>query len=311
VLTIGSAIKIYFDGNISFFDGCGKMAFTTKLRIAQTLIFISSFFIFLKLQIASSIYIYPFSLLVSYLLIFTFIQFSNKTFEYKQFFKKIFHKNKRLNSLIWFNRIFTHQIKISISWISGYFISQIPLLFLFKYLGPESSGKYGFTINLLNSITNLSLIFIHTINPRLAYYTSIKDYDSLNTLFNERVKMSVIFNSIFILGFWLFKLVIIDKYQILFNDRFISNNSILILSFMTYLGIYTSSISCYVRSNREEPLMFNSIITAVIVFICSLLIIKNSSVDKYILYSSFIILLVETPWFLIIYLNFKNKIYKK
>lgn len=309
LLSIASAIKIYFDGNVSFFDGCGKMDFTTKLRIGQTFLFLMLFLILLKINIVSNIYIYPISLLTSYVFVILFVQMSTRTFEYRVFFKKIIKTNNRIKKHSWFRKIIRHQVKISVSWISGYFISQIPLLFIFKYLGAELGGKYGFTINLLTSITNLSLIFIHTINPKLAYFTSTKQFASLNKLFIERLKIALASNTALIIVFWLSKIILIDNYRLFFNERFLNNYSIFILSIMSYLGILTSSISCYVRSNREEPLMFNSIITAIIVFSCSYYIIRNSTIEEYILFSSIIILIVEAPWFLSIYFKYKNKIY--
>ena len=79
---------------------------------------------------------------------------------------------------------------------------------------------------------------------------------------------------------------------------------------MTFLGIFTSGISNYVRANREEPLMFNAIVTALIVFLSSYSIIQNSTLEKYVMFSSISILIIELPWFLFIFLKYKNDIYK-
>ena len=104
---------------------------------------------------------------------------------------KIIHniyKREITHKISYRKEIFPFQWKMSISWMSGYFIYHLFNPVLFATAGPIQAGQMGLTIQAVNGIVVLSASWMSTKIPVFSKFIALKDYLSLDKLFNKTLK---------------------------------------------------------------------------------------------------------------------------
>lgn len=109
-------------------------------------------------------------------------------------FKEFLHFPKKQ----YFKSVFKWQAKISIVWCTGYLYWQLPSIFIFSILGPVISGQYGFTVNIINAVTNIGQIFVRTKGAIIGKLRAEGNFAEAYSIFRLNSKYSY---SIIILGF--------------------------------------------------------------------------------------------------------------
>jgi O-antigen/teichoic acid export membrane protein len=169
--------------------------------------------------------------------------------------------------------IFPYQWKIALSWISGYFIFQLfnPVLFATK--GAVVAGQMGMTISALNGVLGLAMSWINTKVPWFSALIAKKDYRELDRFFFKSFRQTI---SVTVL--WLITLYLIvyslQYYNITIGYRFLSA---LPLGFMCMSFLANSIVfgmAVYLRCHKAEPLLMQSVVTAILSAISTLVLAK-------------------------------------
>ena len=163
---------------------------------------------------------------------------------------------------IWRQEIFPLQWRMSLSWLSGYFIFQLITPITFSRFGPVVAGQLGFAISAMNSILFVATTFTTAIAPRLSSLFHSGKIHEFNTLFDRSLKRSiaaiVILSQLFVLMVYL-----LSVFEIGIASRFLAWQSLLLYSFSVVVSAVVYCWAIYLRSQAIEPLVLQSMATAI------------------------------------------------
>jgi hypothetical protein len=164
---------------------------------------------------------------------------------------------------IWRFEIFPLQWRISISWISGYFIFQLLTPLVFYRFGPVLAGQLGFAISAMSSILFVSTTFSSSVAPRLASLFHSSSIIEFNALFDVSFRRSflaiVFFTQLFVLLVYFIHLIGGDM-----SDRFLPWDQLFVYSLSVIMSSIVYCWSIYLRAQSIEPLMALSAMAALV-----------------------------------------------
>ncbi|MDF2553887.1 MAG: polysaccharide biosynthesis protein [Chryseobacterium sp.] len=303
IVSLATSFSLILNAILSFFEGVGKIKDIAKLRLFQILtqlIILSVGFTFgLKL------FAFPVANLLALLVVFVCIICSSKL----QFLKRLW-KIPNTYKINYKKEIFPLQWKISLSWISGYFIYQIfnPLIFIFE--GPVSAGRMGMTLAVINGILLISLSWVNTRIPVFSNLIAKNEYEELDQLFNRTLLQSTIISIVGIFSF-VVAFFCLQHFDIEYYRRFLPLSLIIILSFGYVINQIISSLAIYLRSHKKEPLLQYSIVSAILICSSTLFMGKYFGVNGIVYGFTIIIAIICLPWSLYIFLSKKKEWHSK
>lgn len=181
-------------------------------------------------------------------------------------------KNEIVERVSYLKEIFPYQWKIALSWISGYFITQLYNPVLFATEGAIVAGQMGITLNALNAIQALVISWISTKVPLYSKLIALKNFVELDIIFNKTVKqMALVCLSLLLLFILTIYLLDISQFHIgntVLASRFLPITAVSILCFNVFLRQFTNAWATYLRCHKQEPFLILSIAGAVADTIC-------------------------------------------
>jgi len=193
--------------------------------------------------------------------------------KYRNYFKSIiFHATTA--KIDWRDDLWPMQWRISLSWISGYFLSAFFTPLIFHYHGPVAAGQFGMTWSLFVAVGTFSNIWLATKRPQFGMLIAKKDYYSLDKLFFRTAALSI---GIYILG-------VIALWLLIYFLYFINHPwAVRVLSPLP-AGIFiiglifrfsTAPFSYYLRAHNRDPLYLLDVTTAVILATAAFILGKH------------------------------------
>ena len=187
---------------------------------------------------------------------------------------------------IWMQDVFPMQWKISLSWISGYLIFQLYTPLVFSKLGSIQAGKLGYIISLMTSLVAVATTFTSALGPKLSHLYASKKFDVFNSVFYKSLVQSLI-----ALGALIFSIpIILFALGLWFPgiaQKFLTPLDSFYYSISAFLSGICFALSVYLRAQQDEPLLLQSIVTA-IVMVPVLLISISYSLSHMLMASSFL-----------------------
>ena len=296
IYMFASLLSSIVSGYFAFFEGCDQISNTQINRIFAN-ISVSGIMI-LSMYFGLGLYSLALSNLVGAIIniILLFIRFRRPLIQlYKTPSTNVVSWKKSFLSLIW---------KYALSWASGYFIVQIYTPLAYMCFDTVHAGKVGITITLIQSCMTLANSWNTIVTPNMNMYAANNEWDRMNKLekkiFILTLLSCVVGYSILILFFVFFR----DKFEIF--DRFLGNQSIILLCFGFTCQVLLSSIAVYGRAHKIEPFMVPSLISAGFILTSTLILAYTLSIDYYFLgfaVSEFVSIIV----FIVMYFKRRNK----
>jgi O-antigen/teichoic acid export membrane protein len=185
------------------------------------------------------------------------------------------------------------QLKIGFVWSTGYLYWQLPVIIIFKFLGPVLSGQYSMSANIINSIMSIGQIFVRTkaavIGELRASNNTIKAFK----LYKKATMMSYV---TVLVGFFSFFIIwiLLPDFQIF--KRMLSLENTFILAIVFVMTLNTLNQAMYTRCSKEEPFFYMSIFVNFgfpLILLCFLHI--NLSIIS-VLFSFFLLHIIEIIW---------------
>ena len=161
-------------------------------------------------------------------------------------FKIFFHLPKK----DYFKSVFKWQAKISIVWCSGYLYWQLPSIFIFSLLGPVISGQYGFTVNLINAITNIGQIFVRTKSALIGKLRAEGNFSQAFAIFRLNSNYSYLLILLGIGGIIVLWLLVP---HLIIWKRMMPFVPSVILMFAFAINMITLNQAMFARCSKEEP----------------------------------------------------------
>ena len=164
---------------------------------------------------------------------------------------------------VWRRQIFPLQWRMSLSWMSGYFIFQLITPIAFIRFGPTVAGQLGFAVSAMNSILFVATTFTSAISPRLSLVFHAGRIDLFNSLFDRSFKRSlgaiIVLTQLCVLFIFL-----LSKSNVDIVSRFLAWRPLLVYSVSVVFFAVVYCWSIYLRSQAIEPLVLQSTITAIV-----------------------------------------------
>lgn len=256
ILCLATALNLFIDPLLAFFDGIGEIKDMVKVRFIQKflgIVLILIFFI-LGFKLYSSALASLIAILINYIQ----IMFSKR----KKIIKSIWNEKKDA-AINYYKEIFPYQWRIALSWISGYFIFQLFNPVLFATEGAKVAGQMGMTLTALGGVSNLSMGWIFTKVPLFSSLIAKKDFKQLDEIFDKTVKQLFII-SLFSVGLFIFFVLGLNKLHISLGDRFLKPLPLLLLCVNVIVNQLVFSWATYLRCHKQEPFLIISIVAGIL-----------------------------------------------
>ncbi len=296
-LCILSGINILLVPFWSLLEGCNQVKNLYGFRFLQAIIL--NFTIWISIVFDAGLWAASFGSIIS---IFCAMIFIKK--KYWSFFKQLFLTIPSGAQIQWKKDMLPMQWRIALSWISGYFCFSLFTPILFKFQGPTVAGQFGMTWNIINAIGAIASSWLSPRIPQFAILIAKNNYKELDKLFWKIVRIIFILVSGVSFLFWCFIFFLPFAENELAKklaSRLLPPLPAGLLMIAQILIITSTPFSAYMRAHKKEPLMYLSVIAAVLIGISTVVLGKMYSVTGlslgYLAINALLIPLVIIVWY--------------
>ena len=241
-----------------FLEGCGKVAEFAKRNVWMA--FVSSFCLWGGLLLGGKLFAAPLKNIACAVIgaLWVFVK-------YGKCFKNILATPILPGAVIsWKDDIFHFQWKIALSSLSGYFIFQLINPVLFRYKGPAEAGRMGMSMNIIETLMNLSYSWVSTKAAPFGTYIARKEFSRLDSVFKQAARQSVgvltAGGVVFFAGYF-----ILRWYGVALALRFLDPIPLFFLFAGAIVNCMIFCMALYLRAHRQEPLLLNSLVGAALI----------------------------------------------
>lgn len=303
-ICLGTCLNLMISPLNSFVQGLGKVKEMSK--IAFYIAFIAPVTSWICLLLGFKLYVVGvISFLTAVLYIGYFCSTSLKSILYNIWEGQITER------ISYMKEIFPYQWKIALSWISGYFIFQLFNPVLFATEGAKIAGQMGMTLQVLNAISALSINWITTKVPLFSRLIELKDYLSLDKIFNKTVlQESTICLGlllIYIFGVEFLRYIQLGFGGHLIADRFLALIPMILMCIPVYTNQFVFSVATYLRCHKKEPFLVNSVVCGILTMLSTILLGRQFGVYGICVGYCILSVFVGFPWGMVIFVTKKRK----
>lgn len=256
IAVIASAILLFQSGLFAILEGCGKMYSVQRFRLYQSVL--SSVAGWILLIEGFDIYfvagVYSVQVVSSsvWLLI-----------AHRVFFVSILNVPNINNWHHWKSELFTFQSRMALSWIAGYFLFQMFNPILLATQGPQAAGRMGMSLQMFSGIAGIAQAWVVAKAPFFGQLVATNQRRMLDQNFFRCLIQSSAFLIIIIIMFFILLSIIVYPNNRL-AERILGPIQMVGLSIATISNHIISSGAVYLRAHKCEPLMWHSIMMAVV-----------------------------------------------
>ena len=172
----------------------------------------------------------------------------------------LFRTQTGKNRITW-AEVWPFQWRIAISWLCGYFISQLFNPILFVYWGPAAAGQMGMSLTLMNAVSSVAIAWVYTKAAPFGQMIARKEYAALDAIFFRAMAQSVILCSIGSLLVWYLD-VYLHTHHSPYATRLLPPLPFGLLLIVPVLNQVVASEALYLRAHKQEKFLLNSVLGA-------------------------------------------------
>ncbi|PKD38036.1 hypothetical protein CWO84_22610 [Methylomonas sp. Kb3] len=156
----------------------------------------------------------------------------------------------------WWRELWPMQWRLGISWLCGYFLTQMHTPLLFQTQNAVVAGQMGVTMTVCNMLGLLSLAWMTSRIPVLAKAAGQQDWDLLDKEFKKGFKRSL---AVFVLGAVFFVLIRYAADYTVYGVRFLPFWETFVLIGAILFAHISGLLAIYLRAHRKEPFLWLSL----------------------------------------------------
>lgn len=268
LICLATSLQLFISPFTSILTGLGYVKETSKVLFYQQIV--SPLCLWVGLVLGCGLFVSGISYLMS-IFVWTYVVWKENLFK---ILKNIWC-TKIIEKVDYLKEVFPYQWKIALSWISGYFIFQLFNPVLFATEGAIVAGQMGMTLTALNAISAFSMSWLNTKVPAYSKLIALKEYDTLDKLFNKTLSQMCIVCMALLAAFWTFlQLLKLTQFQLgdsLLCDRFLPSIPLVLMMIPVIINQYNNSWATYLRCHKKEPLLIYSVVAGVLCMLSTLL----------------------------------------
>jgi hypothetical protein len=184
LLTAGSAMELVTLPLLAILEGCGKIWHIAFLRLGQSVF--ANAALWLTLALHGALYggaVFQ-AVNVGCAAIWLILR-------YRNFFRVLFRRNLAGTSFRWSTEVWPFQWRIALSWLGGYFVSQIFNPVLFATRGPIVAGQMGMSLSVCNALVGVSFSWMSTKASPFGVLVARRSWQELDRTFFATVRQSL------------------------------------------------------------------------------------------------------------------------
>ncbi|MDH1429844.1 hypothetical protein N5J23_16905 [Comamonas aquatica] len=206
----------------------------------------------------------------------------------------------------WRRDIFPLQWRIALSWASGYFIFNFITPVIFALQGPVEAGRLGLALTVFSAVSTIGISWIAAKIPTFSGHIARQERTALNTLFDHQLRRSLVATLVCSLGVVL-AAYIAGQLSPKVLDRLPPLSSLLMLAVVTVTNAAVFAMAAYMRAHKEEPLLLQSIVTALLIGV-GVFIGAHHSLQASVAAYAGATMFVSLPWCALIYFKYRSRI---
>lgn len=195
---------------------------------------------------------------------------------YWEFLKTLLFTRPAGPHIGWRLEILPMQWRIALSWISGYFAFSLFTPVLFQYQGPVVAGQMGMTWSLVVFIGAISSSWLYPKVPHFGILIAQQEYKELDRIFWHTTKIITAITSLLAIAIW-FLAYILYALGHPFAIRILPPLPTGIFLLAQIIQTISFPISSYLRAHKREPLLFLSVMFAILTTLSTLILGKYFS----------------------------------
>ncbi len=201
---------------------------------------------------------------------------------YWNFVKRLLLSKPDGPTIHWSADMLPMQWRIALSWVSGYFCFSLFVPVLFKYHGPVVAGQMGMTWSIVGAVGAISSAWLSPRVPQFGMLVAQRMYEELDRQLWKIAKIVTGISASVALAIWLLVLFLnILDYGM--AERFAMRMAPPLPTFLFLLAqiimISSMPFSTYLRAHKKEPLVFLSVLSAVLMGCSTFFLGKYYSLD--------------------------------
>ena len=174
----------------------------------------------------------------------------------------------------WLSNIWPHQWRLGLHWVCVFFMSQLATPILFYYQDPVAAGRMGLSLTVAHMLGIIAQSWIARHVPMMSQAVARREWLVLDHIFRRDFIQSVL---VFLLG----AMALVIIFLLLMDTPYISR----LLPFWEFVGLLVfvffyhinGALSAQLRSFRREPLVWVSVVGALLILPGSILQAHSTS----------------------------------
>lgn len=256
-LAFASAVMLFASPFFAFLEGAGLVAQVALVRLATNIL--TSFSLWLALWRGWALLASPIVATVG--IVCSAVWLAKR---WRNYFADLLRTRSAGTVLNWRLEIWPFQWRISVTWLSFYFMSQLAIPVLFRYQGPVAAGQMGLSLSLVLVTQAVGVAWMSTKAPQFGVYVAKGEFEALDGLFFKTLKqaLSVLF---FISLALLLAIVVLNRTGSPYRLRIVTPVTFLFLLGRMIVDCTAYFLSVYLRAHKQEPLLWVSVLIAILV----------------------------------------------
>lgn len=184
-------------------------------------------------------------------------------FRFRWFISDLIRIPRGKGGINWRKELLPFQWRLSLSWLCGYLVFQLPIPLIFANHGPEAAGRMGMTMQLFSALSSICIIFLSARAPRFGVMISRDRFTECDELFHKSIVQSfaaLTVTMIFMLA--CISVAVFQKYS--FSYRILSLDECFLIAGACVGNHVVYALSIYLRCHKVEPFFVLSMVNGIL-----------------------------------------------
>ena len=297
-LVLATGFNLYLSPRLALFEGCGRVGNVARLRLNQSVIGYGCAWVTLiaggGLWAAVCI---PLTSCIA-----TTIWLNR----HRRFGSRFLMATEGEPAISWRRDILPLQWRISLSWVSGYFIYSLFTPLIFSTAGAVAAGRFGLTMAIFTGLSTVAMSWLYAKVPEFSRYASRRDFDMLGRLFRGAAMRAVGMTLVLCVSFVGAVQAISYVYPSI-TGSLLGLTDLSLLAVAVIANAAISAAAIYMRSFKEEPMLPVSIGTAILAS-CAVYFGSRIGVTEMLGLYATTIVVVMLPWTILVFRQYSSRL---
>ncbi len=256
LVVIASGFTFQVDPTFSFLEGCGFVAGVARVRLAQAMAGTALGWTAMLLHHG----LYAPGCMIAGQAIVGIGYLARR----RGLLQPLLRHTPGLFTVDWQSEVWPFQWRIAVSWVCGYFITQLFTPVLFHYRGAGGAieaGQMGMSINICGTLTGMAIAWMNTKAAPFGRLIALGDFAQLDQMFFRALRQSLLAALVASIAVWS-TVLLLRQQHVTFALRLLPPGPLALLLVTSVANIAVFAEALYLRAHKQEKFMLTSILGA-------------------------------------------------